>query len=138
MNFTIYNTITGQIIQSGFCLDVSIQIIPDECALLEIESDPLNQYIDNGQLINIPARPSLEHEFDYSSKSWVLDINLLKQNIINQRDNLLYKSDWTQLPNGPLTQQKQQQWAVYRQALRDITTQSGYPTNIIWPTEPME
>ena len=138
MNFTIYNTTTGQIIQSGFCLDVSIQIIPDGCALLEIESDPLNQYIDNGQLINIPIRPSFEHEFDYLSKSWVLDINLLKQNIVNQRNNLLFKSDWTQLPNSPLNQQKQGQWAIYRQFLRDIPAQSGYPTNVTWPTAPTE
>jgi len=138
MNFTIYNTTTGQIIQSGFCLDVSIQIIPDGCALLEIESDPLSQYIDNGQLINIPARPSLEHEFDYSSKSWVLNINSLKEFIANKRNNLLYKSDWTQLPNGPLSEQQQSQWATYRQALRDITTQSGYPANITWPTKPVE
>ena len=138
MNFTIYNTTTGQIIQSGFCLDVSIQIIPDGCALLEIESDPLNQYIDNGQLINIPIRLSFEHEFDYSSKSWVLDINLLKQNIVNQRNNLLFKSDWTQLPNSPLNQQKQGQWATYRQSLRDIPAQSGYPTNVTWPTAPTE
>jgi len=138
MNFTIYNITTGQIIQSGFCLDVSIQIIPDGCALLEIESDPLSQYIDNGQLINIPARPSLEHEFDYSSKSWVLNINSLKEFIANKRNNLLYKSDWTQLPNGPLSEQQQSQWATYRQALRDITTQSGYPANITWPTKPVE
>ena len=138
MNFTIYNTTSGQIIQSGFCLDVSIQIIPDGCALLEIESDPLNQYIDNKQLTNIPARPSIDHEFDYSSKSWVLNINLLKESIANKRNNLLYRSDWTQLPNGPLNQQQQGQWAIYRQALRDITTQSGYPANVIWPTEPTE
>ena len=138
MNFTIYNTSTGQIIQSGFCIDVSIQIIPDGCALLEIESDPLNQYIDNEKLINISIRPSFEHEFDYSSKSWVLDINLLKQNIVNQRNNLLFKSDWTQLPNSPLNQQKQGQWAIYRQFLRDIPAQSGYPTNVTWPTAPTE
>lgn len=138
MNFTIYNTSTGQIIQSGFCIDVSIQIIPDGCALLEIESDPLNQYIDNEQLINIPVRPSFEHEFNYLSKSWVLDINLLKQNIVNQKNNLLFKSDWTQLPNSPLNQQKQGQWATYRQSLRDIPAQSGYPTNVTWPTAPTE
>ncbi len=27
-------------------------------------------------------------------------------------------------------------WAVYRQALRDITAQEGFPTNVIWPQEP--
>jgi two-component sensor histidine kinase len=34
------------------------------------------------------------------------------------------------------TEQKQQEWAVYRQNLRDITSQSGYPFNVIWPTKP--
>jgi hypothetical protein len=138
MNFTIYNTATGQIIQSGICSDIFIQDIPDGCALLEIKSDSLNQYIDNGQLVDIPARPSNQHKFDYSSKSWVINIELLKEVIIAQRSNLLFKSDWTQLPNGPLTQQQQEQWATYRQALRDITAQSGYPTNVIWPTKPTE
>jgi hypothetical protein len=138
MNFTIYNTATGQIIQSGICSDISIQAIPDGCSLLEIKSDALNQYIDNGQLVNIPARPSNQHEFDYLSKSWVINIELLKEVVIAQRSNLLFKSDWTQLPNSPLTQQQQEQWATYRQALRDITAQSGYPANVIWPTKPTE
>jgi hypothetical protein len=138
MNFTIYNIANGQITQSGVCFDVSIQNVPDGCALLQIESDPINQYVDNEQLINIPARPSNQHEFDYSSKSWVINVKLLKEVIIAQRNSLLFKSDWTQLPNGPLTQQQQEQWATYRQALRDITTQSGYPANIIWPTKPTE
>ena len=138
MNFTIYNTATGQIIQSGICSDISIQAIPHGCSLLEIQSDSLNQYVDNGQLINIPVRPSNQHEFNYLTKSWVINIELLKEVVIAQRSNLLLKSDWTQLPNSPLTQQQQEQWATYRQALRDITTQSGYPTNIIWPTKPTQ
>ncbi len=28
------------------------------------------------------------------------------------------------------------EWRVYRQALRDVPKQSGFPTNVIWPTEP--
>ena len=53
-----------------------------------------------------------------------------------QRVELLYESDWTQIPNNPLTAEKQQEWADYRQQLRDITTQSGYPFNVVWPTKP--
>lgn len=56
--------------------------------------------------------------------------------IQSKRKLLLNSSDWTQIPNGPLTQEQQQAWAVYRQQLRDITTQSGYPFNVIWPTQP--
>jgi hypothetical protein len=57
-------------------------------------------------------------------------------NTKNTRNNLLQQSDWTQIPNGPLTAEQQQAWAVYRQELRDITSQSGYPFNVIWPTPP--
>ena len=38
----------------------------------------------------------------------------------SKRNNLLKESDWTQLPNNPLTAEKQEEWNVYRQKLRDI------------------
>ena len=53
-----------------------------------------------------------------------------------QRAALLAASDWTQLPDSPLTTEKRQQWAAYRQALRDITTQAGFPLDVNWPQQP--
>ena len=50
----------------------------------------------------------------------------------NQRHFLLTRSDWTQLPDAPVDAAA---WAVHRQALRDITTQSD-PFNIVWPAVP--
>jgi len=47
----------------------------------------------------------------------------------------LSKSDWTQLPDAPLTTAQKADWATYRQALRDITNQAD-PFNITWPNEP--
>jgi hypothetical protein len=47
-----------------------------------------------------------------------------------QRHFLLTRSDWTQLPDAPVDSVT---WATYRQALRDITTQSD-PFNIVWPS----
>ena len=52
------------------------------------------------------------------------------------RTQLLVNSDWTQLPDVPLSAEKKAQWATYRQALRDITDQSGFPDNINWPDIP--
>jgi hypothetical protein len=52
------------------------------------------------------------------------------------RESLLLNSDWTQLPDAPLTNEKKVQWASYRQSLRDITTQSGFPKTINWPVAP--
>ena len=50
------------------------------------------------------------------------------------RNELLAKSDWTQMPDVNIT--NKEDWAIYRQALRDITIQTGYPFNVEWPIEP--
>lgn len=51
------------------------------------------------------------------------------------RNQLLFQSDWTQLPDSPLSVEKQTEWQSYRQQLRDVTIQVD-PFNIQWPTEP--
>ncbi len=55
-----------------------------------------------------------------------------------QRDGLLAESDKYVLPDRWATMSSTQQaaWSSYRQALRDITTQAGFPTQITWPTKP--
>ena len=55
----------------------------------------------------------------------------------NQRDILLTKSDILVLPDrwATYTEERQTALSTYRQALRDITTQSD-PSNIVWPTLP--
>jgi len=62
------------------------------------------------------------------------------------RNRLLAESDWTQMPDSPLTDSQKTQWATYRQSLRDMTdTYSTVPltdkgvmdeTQITWPTKP--
>lgn len=51
-----------------------------------------------------------------------------------QRDLLLSQTDWTQLPDVP--QATRGRWAEYRQALRDITLQDGFPAAMEWPEPP--
>jgi hypothetical protein len=50
-----------------------------------------------------------------------------------KRNALLVASDWTQVADAPVDQAE---WAVYRQALRDVTDQSGFPENVVWPVKP--
>lgn len=50
-----------------------------------------------------------------------------------QRGEKLKDSDWTQLADAPVDQVA---WAAYRQALRDISAQEGFPWTIDWPTQP--
>ena len=53
-----------------------------------------------------------------------------------RRDLLLADSDWTQLTDSALTEEKKTEWATYRQALRDVPAQDGFPRDITWPDEP--
>lgn len=59
-----------------------------------------------------------------------------EQNIRRQRNLLLLHSDWTQLPNARLIPEQKTAWEIYRQALRDVPTQAGFPTTIDWPVTP--
>jgi hypothetical protein len=49
------------------------------------------------------------------------------------RNETLKNSDWTQLPDSPVDSVD---WAAYRQDLRDIPQQVGFPWTVTWPTEP--
>ncbi len=49
------------------------------------------------------------------------------------RDEKLKDCDWTQVADAPVDKAV---WATYRQALRDVTTQTGFPWTITWPVEP--
>lgn len=50
-----------------------------------------------------------------------------------ERTRLIAESDWTQLPDSPVDKQA---WSVYRQALRDLPSQAGFPWDINWPQQP--
>lgn len=49
------------------------------------------------------------------------------------RSGLLAASDWTQVADAPVDKAA---WAAYRQALRDISAQTGFPAAIDWPVAP--
>lgn len=49
------------------------------------------------------------------------------------RNKRLADSDWTQLADTPVTGTA---WATYRQALRNVTAQAGFPWEITWPDAP--
>lgn len=50
------------------------------------------------------------------------------------RNDKLKASDWTQVADAPVNQAA---WATYRQALRDITAQPGFPWDTQWPDAPV-
>lgn len=56
--------------------------------------------------------------------------------IRSTRNAMLSSCDWTQVDDTPLSNSKKLEWAAYRQSLRDLTDQPGFPWNVTWPQEP--
>lgn len=72
---------------------------------------------------------ALQHETAYKSQK---DAEQAKS-VRATRDAKLAECDWTQVADAPINKAE---WATYRQALRDITAQSGFPWTITWPDAP--
>ena len=70
-----------------------------------------------------------ENEAAYKAAKDAEQANAVRQ----QRGEKLKDSDWTQVADAPVDKAA---WATYRQALRDVTTQTGFPWTINWPTQP--
>lgn len=76
-----------------------------------------------------PAKTAAENEAEYCS---LMDSDQASS-IRQSRSEMLKSSDWTQLADSPVDKLA---WATYRQALRDVPNQSGFPWTIEWPTQP--
>lgn len=59
-----------------------------------------------------------------------------KDDVLAQRNKRLVDSDWTQLVDAQLEEDQKEEWRRYRQMLRDITSQPGFPENVVWPEQP--
>jgi hypothetical protein len=54
----------------------------------------------------------------------------------SERNAKLTETDWTQVDDTPLDNVAKNAWANYRQALRDLPDQAGFPFNVTWPAQP--
>ena len=57
------------------------------------------------------------------------------RNIRSRRDGLLQETDWIVIKSSERGQNIPAEWELYRQALRDITSQEGFPYSVTWPTK---
>ena len=90
----------------------------------------------------LPAPEQLGHKAvanalpELVNGEWVLDWDLVSLSADEARalrDELLDSCDWTQVADAPVDQAA---WAAYRQALRDVPAQAGFPDDVTWPEEP--
>lgn len=78
------------------------------------------------------AQYAIKEYSDERQRQRVLD--QFSENIRNIRDAKLVACDWTQGRDIP--DNISSAWATYRQALRDIPLQEGFPFNVTWPVAP--
>ena len=55
------------------------------------------------------------------------------KSVREQRNRLIAECDWTQVEDSPVDKAA---WATYRQELRDLTLQAGFPFDVTYPTKP--
>lgn len=88
-----------------------------------VETQKPDGYIYDGSTYSIEESEVVEYEKirEKTKEEQDSEINSVWENIRAQRNILLTESDWTQLPDSPLSNQKQMEWQIYRQQLRDVT-----------------
>ena len=81
--------------------------------------------------------------FQQVDGAWVLPyvveqqpLEQAERNIRSRRDGLLQKTDWIVVKSYERGENIPAEWELYRQALRDITAQAGFPYEVTWPTKP--
>lgn len=74
-----------------------------------------------------------EHDIPEPDESYQLQS--LNATIRNERNHRLMSTDWTQLPDAPLSKEKKREWIRYRQLLRDMTKTEDL-SKAEWPTPP--
>lgn len=123
---------SGRVLMTGVSQEVPEHI---DCVLTLNEAAPdTNHYwcFDQKVWKDRPPSPNPSYVFNWESKNWEdqRTPETQWQLVRRQRDALLAQSDWTQLPDVPLA--TKETWAIYRQALRDVTLQPD-PFNVVWP-----
>lgn len=82
----------------------------------------------------VPFTPEENSEWDAKEKEILSKEPVrLASKIRAERNTKIAECDWTQLPDAPVDKVL---WATYRQELRDISKQAGFPWEVTWPTMP--
>lgn len=95
----------------------------------DLESREMYERLNAGEFGEVTFPPSLYTTIPKPYNEWVVDQKAV-------RDELLLKSDWTQGSDSTLSSEKKTQWAEYRQKLRDVPSQIGFPYDVKWPQKP--
>ena len=137
-------------IPDGFTFNVDIPLVNDEFVGQEELEKFLKAMTPTSQFDRIAKLSKGVSNADsiktiFPNAAVIGDVNNTTQQTVDKaeqarliRTNLLYASDYVMIPDFPLTDVERAAWMEYRQSLRDITNQLGFPDNISWPMRPDE
>lgn len=76
------------------------------------------------------------HYEDWKEAAYRVEYTALSDSIRAERDKLLAASDPRVLEDFPQTTEDRAAWLAYRQTLRDLPEQAGFPFTATWPDKP--
>jgi len=91
-------------------------------------TDPLTGEIDTDQV----GQPLYGNEWEVSYTAQNMEQATAESNVRAKRDSLLQETDWMALSDVTMSSEM----TTYRQALRDVPAQSGFPFSVTWPNKP--
>ena len=97
-----------------------------------------NLYRWDEYIITVKWRDNLVSQISANKSEWVSMIKdcyarELASKIREKRDKLLHDTDWIMYTDSPVDSETKAKYAEYRQALRDIPQQDGFPFNVVYP-----
>ena len=115
----------AEFLEANNCMTVTVWKVYDQ---LTEKLASVAPYIQGNTVYTIAVEPLTPEEIEANTQSqW--------SKVRAQRDTLLQSCDWTQLPDVPLDTPTKEAWVLYRQQLRDVTSQSD-TYNLVWPVVP--
>lgn len=141
MNYTVYNSNTGEIqyVFSSNDADM-VELNLSNRSYIPGDYNSRDYYIVDGSVVSKPEEPSvvgLIHQFDYATKTWIVNVAKSSTASRQYRDQQLALVDRVNpVWYNSLTVEQQSELATYRQALLDVPQQPGFPTQVIWPAKP--
>jgi len=89
--------------------------------------------VSTGEIVQIPYTPEEQAEYDAKKAAYAAGAGTRKAAEVRaERNAKITACDWRVLPDVS----NSDVWKTYRQALRDIPAQAGFPNNVTWPDAP--
>ncbi len=111
------------------------QKVPDTHTLVDLPEE----FNDAPETADFTREQNGTYTFTLNNETVKARNRMLLEDMITERNKQLTASDWTQMPDSPITDEQKQLWQTYRQALRDFpNTYTGSPNEwrVSFPTKP--